>query len=51
MQILERVQGWFRAMEDIEDPAGSELRQLRERILVLEAQQAAQRTDDQRDAL
>lgn len=50
MKVFDRLQSWFRAMEDIEDPAGTELRQLRERIRVLEAEKAPRSTGGKRDA-
>lgn len=50
MKIFDRLQSWIRAMEDIEDPVGSELRQLRERVQVLEAEKAPVLTDGKQDA-
>lgn len=50
MKAFDRLQSWFRAMEDIEDPTGTELRQLRERIRVLEAEKTPLSADGQRDA-
>ena len=38
MQGFERLRRWEQAMEDIEDPRGSELRQLRDRVRALEEQ-------------
>lgn len=38
MRWFERLSRWEQAMEDIEDPRGSELRQLRDRVRALEEQ-------------
>lgn len=51
MKILDRLQSWIRAMEDIEDPVGSELRKLRERVRALEAEKAPLSIDGKRGAL
>jgi uncharacterized protein (UPF0335 family) len=48
MKIFDRLQSWIRAMEDIEDPVGSELRQLGERVRALEAEKAPLSTDRKR---
>jgi hypothetical protein len=49
MKIFDRLQSWIRAMEDIEEPLGAELRRLRERIRILEAQQSTASVDGNRD--
>lgn len=41
MRWTERVSGLLRAMEDIEDSRGAELRECRDRIRRLEAQQTS----------
>lgn len=51
MKVFDRLHSWFRAMEDIEDPAGAELRQLRARLRVLEAEHAPPTAGAKRDAL
>lgn len=38
MRRFEGLRRWEQAMEDIEDPRGSELRQLRDRVSALEEQ-------------
>ena len=49
MKVFQRLQSWIRAMEDIDDSAGSELRRLRERVRLLEAEKAAPATGGKRD--
>jgi hypothetical protein len=51
MKIFKRLQSWIQAMEDIEDPAGTELQRLRERIRVLNEQKVAPSLDGKRGAL
>lgn len=51
MKIIDRLQSWVQAMEDIEDPAGSELRRLRERVRILETEKVAPSIDGKRDTL
>lgn len=51
MKFFDRVESGVRALEDIEDPKGSELRQLRERIRILEGRQVASSTGGKRDVL
>lgn len=51
MKIFKRLQSWLQAMEDIEDPAGTELRRLRERIRVLNEQKVAPSLDGKRGEL
>jgi hypothetical protein len=50
MKIFDRLQSWIRAMEDIEDPVGVELRRLRERVRALETPQTTPSADEKRDA-
>ena len=51
MKISNRLQSWIRAMEDIEDPTGSELRRLGERVRVLEADKTIPSNEGKRGAL
>jgi hypothetical protein len=50
MKIIEGLKSLARALEDIEDPQQSELRRLRERVKILEAENAMRPADAKRAA-
>lgn len=50
MKIFDHLQSWIRAMADIEDPTGNELRRLRERVRALEAENTSLVIAGKRDA-
>lgn len=51
MKLFDRFQHWAAAVEDIEDPRGAEMRQLREQLQSMEVQRSGLATDAKRELL